>query len=113
MVDSAPGRADRGINHLALLDPARRAEADDLVRPVAERPHAGLPAAAQRDGAPADLDLVAVLIGQAERAADEQRAVAIRRDRRLVVHRADGTRTRRFGTRPGSMPPHAARGTQA
>src|SRR3954469_315343 len=98
---------------LPLLGPARRAEADDLVRAVAERPHARLAAAAQRDGAPPDLDLVAVLVGEPERAAYEQRAVAVRRDRRRLIHLADRTRARRSDTRPGSMRPHAARGTQA
>src|SRR4051812_13051426 len=80
---AAPGTA------LPLLDAARRAEADDLVRAVAERPHARLAAAAQRDSAPSDLDLVAVLVGEPERAAHEQRAVAVGRDRRRLVHRAE------------------------
>src|SRR3954466_5204945 len=71
---------------LPLLDAARRAEADDLVGAVAERAHARLAAAAQRHGAPADLDLVAVLVGEPERAAHEQRSVAVVRDRRLFVH---------------------------
>src|SRR3954471_24187768 len=63
----------------ALLGPARRAEADDLVRAVAERPHARLPAAAQRDRAPADLDLVAVLVGEAARAAHQERRLEARK----------------------------------
>src|SRR3954466_364662 len=90
---------------LPLLDAARRAEADDLVGAVAERAHARLAAAAQRDGAPSDLDLVAVLVGEPERAPHEQRAVAVWRDRRRVVHPADRTRARRSDTRPGSMRP--------
>ena len=56
---------------------ARRAEADELVRPVAERARARLAAAAQRHGPAADLDLVAVLVGQRERAAHQQRPVAV------------------------------------
>src|SRR3954471_20325730 len=85
---------------LALLDAARRAEADDLVGAVAERPQARLAATAQRDRAPPDLDLVAVLVGEPERAPDQQRAVAVGRDRRGVVHRWLRTRAATFDTLP-------------
>src|SRR3954454_18711330 len=85
---------------LPLLGPARRAEADDLVRAVAERAHPRLAAVAQRHGAPPDLNLVAVLVGEAERAADEERAVAVRRDRGGVVHPPLRTRGATFDTRP-------------
>src|SRR3954463_10771096 len=87
---------------LPLLGPARRAEADDLVRAVAERSHPRLAAAAQRDRAPPDLDLLAVLVGEPERAPDEQRAVAVGRDRRGVVHRSLRTRAATFDTRPAA-----------
>src|SRR4051794_23453330 len=79
-------RAARHGRALPLLRAARRAEADDLVGSVAERPHARLAAATQRDGAPADLDRVAVLVGEAERPAHEERPVPVRRDRRPLVH---------------------------
>ena len=68
----------------AILGAARGAEAHDLVRAVAERPQAGLAAAAEGDGAAVDLDLLAVLVDEAERAAHEQRPVAVGGDRRLV-----------------------------
>src|SRR5215211_5079819 len=75
---------------LALLGSARRAEAHDLVRPVAEGTHARLAAATQGDGLAPDLDLVAVLVHEPERPADQQGAVAVRGERRLV-HWADAT----------------------
>src|SRR3954454_15394681 len=87
---------------LPLLGPARRAEADDPVRAVAERAHPRLAAAAERDRAPRDLDLAAVLVGQPERPPDEQRAVAVGRDRRGVAHRPFRPRGATFDTRPAA-----------
>src|SRR3954469_19624547 len=87
---------------LPLLGPARRAEADDLVRAVAERAHPRLAAAAERDRAPPDPDLVAVLVGAPERPPAGQRAVAVGRDRRGVVHRPLRTREAAFDTRPAA-----------
>src|SRR3954451_20162109 len=98
---------------LPLLDAARRAEADDLVGAVAERAHPRLAAAAERDRAPPDLDLVAVLVGEPERAPHEQRAVAVGRDRRGVVHRPLRTREATFDTRPAARRTRvAARGAR-
>src|SRR3954463_14402440 len=94
---------------LPLLGPARRAEADDLVRAVAERAHPRLAAPAQRDRAPPDLDLVAVLVGEPERAADEQRSVAVGRDRGGVVHRPLRTRDATFDARPAGRRTGVAR----
>jgi hypothetical protein len=56
------------------------AEADRLVGAVAERLERAAPAPAQRDGAPAEVDLVAVGRLQAERSAHDQRPVGVRRD---------------------------------
>src|SRR3954468_16237500 len=90
---------------LPLLGPARRAEADDLVRAVAERAHPRLAAAAQRDRAPPDLDLVAVLIGEPERGADEHGNVAVGRERRGVVHARSVPATRRSPLAPPRVEP--------
>jgi hypothetical protein len=54
------------------------------VRAVAERPQARFAAAAQGDRLAPRVDRVAVLVEQPERAADEQRAVAVGRDGDLV-----------------------------
>ncbi len=60
---------------------AGRREPGALVRAVAERLDAGLPAPAQRDGLPARIDLGAVLVQQPEVPAHDQRTVAVGRDR--------------------------------
>jgi hypothetical protein len=64
----------------AVLGRARRLEGDDLMGAVAERAQARLAATAQGDHSAVDHDLVAVLVGHAERAPDEQRPVAVGRD---------------------------------
>ena len=65
-----------------LLRTRRALEPDQVVRAVAERPHARLSAPAQRDRLAVDLDLLAVLIDEPERPAHQERAVAIGRDQR-------------------------------
>ena len=77
----APG-ARRRVIVTGVARPVRRrwgAKADHVVRPVAERPQARLSAPAQGGGGltTAQRDLVAVLVHERERAADEQRAVAV------------------------------------
>jgi hypothetical protein len=75
----------RVLGLAALLGAARCAEADELVAAVAERAHARLAAAAERDDLAVALDLAPVLVDEPERPADEQRTVAVRGDDRLLA----------------------------
>jgi hypothetical protein len=118
-VAAAPARGARGrlsdvpLGRLAAeLGAARRPEAHELVRAVAERPKPRFAAAAQRDRLAPRVDRVAVLVEQAERPADEQRPVAVGSDGDLVAGRralvgAGGharDRTRRRAAPSGGTP---------
>ena len=72
---SSPGGPTRELH--GLLRATRRAEADDLVRSVAERLGARPAAATQRDRLAARVDRVAVLVLEAKPAAHDQGAVTV------------------------------------
>ena len=74
-----------GVLAPSRLELARRAEPHELVRPVAERAHAGLAAATQRHRLPPQRDLPAVLVLKPERPSDQERPVAVRGDDRSGV----------------------------
>src|SRR4051794_36799638 len=76
-------RGHAGSGRLALLRAAGGAPPGRLVRAVAERLARAAAAAAQRDRLLVDGDLVAVLVGERERPAHEERAIAVGRDARL------------------------------
>ena len=92
----------------SLLGAAGRAKADDVVRPVAERPEPRLSAPTQGDGrlATAHGDLVAVLVHERERAADEQWAVTVGGDHGFRVRHSRSVLPRGAPAQP-SLPPVA------
>jgi hypothetical protein len=71
----------RDLEHCLLGQSALGPEPDRLVSSVAEGADARASAAAEGHHTPLDLDLVAVLVEDHERAADEIRPVPVRRDR--------------------------------
>ena len=93
---------------------ARRLEAHELVRPVAERADARLAAAAQRDGLAA-ARRSRCRPGRSSRngAAHEQRPVAVGRDRDVVGHRARGYPIAGAIRRRGRRAPARARAAAA
>src|SRR5206468_542414 len=73
-----------------VREAARRAEADQLVRAIAERAHLRATTPAERDRLAGDLDRVPVLVAKLERTADEVGPVAVGGDR----SHANGSRRR-------------------
>lgn len=78
-------RALRRNLHSSALVAAGCAKAGDDVTSVAERLERRAAAAAERDRRPPGIDLAAVGVEEADIAAQDQRAVAVERDRRPVV----------------------------